>query len=332
MVDARARGTVHGFTTNPTLMRKAGITDYKAFAHKAIAAIPDLPISFEVFSDDFETMEREAREIASWGGDTYVKIPITNTKGESAAPLIRKLSKERFSLNVTAMFTLDQVETVAAAVDAAARTIVSVFAGRIADTGVDPVPLMTQAVEILKPLPKAELLWASPREVLNVVQAEECGCHIITATPGHHRQDRRCSERIWASTRSKPLRCSTTMLVQPASSSFDRMQPLAAARRRSISVIVPVYKEERNIRPFLERPVPILERLGTLRDHLLSRSVSRPHRGGDPRGDRRATSGIGLLVFSRRFGQPAATMAGILNCRGALVRRHRRRSARPARD
>jgi len=183
MIAASKRGQVSGFTTNPTLMRKAGVSDYKAFARKAIAAIPDLPISFEVFSDDFETMEHEAREIASWGGDTYVKIPITNTKGESAAPLIRKLSKQGFSLNITAMLPLDQVETVAEAVDPGSRTIVSVFAGRIADTGVDPVPVMTQAVAILAGLPKAELLWASPREVLNVVQAEACGCHIITATP-----------------------------------------------------------------------------------------------------------------------------------------------------
>ena len=183
MIEAKKRGVVSGFTTNPSLMRKAGVSDYKAFAQKVIAAIPDLPISFEVFSDDFETMEREAREIASWGGDTYVKIPITNTKGESSAPLIAKLSAERFSLNVTAMLTLDQVETVAAAAHPDARTIVSVFAGRIADTGIDPIPLMTKSVAILKRLPRAELLWASPREVLNVVQAEECGCHIITATP-----------------------------------------------------------------------------------------------------------------------------------------------------
>lgn len=183
MVEAKKRGLVSGFTTNPTLMRKAGISDYKAFARKVIAEIPDLPISFEVFSDDFETMEREAREIASWGGNTYVKIPITNTKGESAGSLIRKLSREGFSLNVTAMLTIDQVEVVAAEADPAARTIVSVFAGRIADTGVDPVPLMSKAVALLKKLPLAELLWASPREVLNVIQAEACGCHIITATP-----------------------------------------------------------------------------------------------------------------------------------------------------
>jgi transaldolase len=183
MIAARSRGLVSGYTTNPTLMRKAGISDYKAFAQQVIAAIPDMPISFEVFSDDFETMEREAREIASWGGDTYVKIPITNTKSESAGPLISKLSKEGFSLNVTAMLTLDQVDTVAAAASPSSRTIVSVFAGRIADTGIDPVPVMTEAVRRLAHLPKAELLWASPREVLNIAQAEACGCHIITATP-----------------------------------------------------------------------------------------------------------------------------------------------------
>jgi transaldolase len=183
MIAAKKSGRVAGFTTNPTLMRKAGITDYKSFALKVIEAIPDFPISFEVFSDDFETMEREAREIASWGGDTFVKIPISNTKGQSSTPLIKKLSKEKFSLNVTAILTLDQVREVAAAADAGARTIVSVFAGRIADTGIDPVPMMRKSVELLKQLPKAELLWASPREVLNVVQAAECGCHIITATP-----------------------------------------------------------------------------------------------------------------------------------------------------
>jgi transaldolase len=183
MIAARDRGLVSGYTTNPTLMRKAGITDYKAFAQQVIAAIPDMPISFEVFSDDFATMEQEAREIASWGGNTYIKIPITNTKGESAGPLISVLSKEGFSLNVTAMLTLDQVDTVAAAVSPSSRTIVSVFAGRIADTGIDPVPVMTEAIRRLSHLPKAELLWASPREVLNVAQADSCGCHIITATP-----------------------------------------------------------------------------------------------------------------------------------------------------
>jgi transaldolase len=183
MLSARSKGLVCGFTTNPTLMRKAGISDYKEFARKVIAAIPDLPISFEVFSDDFATMEREAREIAGWGGNTYVKIPITNTEQKSSAPLITKLSKEGFPLNVTAILTLDQVRCVADSIDRDARIIVSVFAGRIADTGIDPVPLMMSAAEMLKPLPRAELLWASPREVLNVIQAEACGCHIIAATP-----------------------------------------------------------------------------------------------------------------------------------------------------
>jgi transaldolase len=183
MTAARASGRVSGFTTNPSLMRKAGIADYKAFALQAIAAIPDLPISFEVFSDDFAAMEREAREIASWGGDTYVKIPVTNTRGESAAPLIRKLSREGFSLNVTAILTLEQVRTVADALDPGTRAIVSVFAGRIADTGVDPMPIMRECARLLAPLPKAELLWASSREFLNVIQAEQTGCHIITATP-----------------------------------------------------------------------------------------------------------------------------------------------------
>jgi transaldolase len=174
---------IKGFTTNPTLMRKAGITDYAAFAREAIRLVGEKSISFEVFSDDFAAMEREARIIASWGGNTCVKIPITNTRAESAAPLIRKLSQERIRLNVTAILTLDQVRTVAGALDPATPSIVSVFAGRIADTGVDPVPLMTEAVAILRDRPKAELLWASPRELLNVFQADQCGCHIITATP-----------------------------------------------------------------------------------------------------------------------------------------------------
>lgn len=175
--------SVDGFTTNPTLMRKAGVTDYKAFALAAIKAIPDLPISFEVFADDFVTMEREAREIASWGGNTYVKIPITNTKGESSLPLIKKLSDEGFSLNVTSIMTPLQIAGTLLAVSSLSRTIFSVFAGRIADTGVDPIPMMENAAGYISQLPRGELLWASPREVLNIRQAEQCGCHIITATP-----------------------------------------------------------------------------------------------------------------------------------------------------
>jgi transaldolase len=182
MRQAYLGGFVQGFTTNPTLMRKAGITDYEAFAREAIAAIPDVPISFEVFSDTLDDMEREARIIASWGGTTYIKIPISDTRGESTAPLIRKLSSEGLSLNVTAILTLEQVRETAAALEPGSASIVSVFAGRIADTGVDPLPVMREAVRILEPLPRAELLWASPREVLNVFQADECGCHIITAT------------------------------------------------------------------------------------------------------------------------------------------------------
>jgi len=182
MRKAYSEGMVKGFTTNPTLMRAAGIKDYEQFARAAIAAIPDLPISFEVFSDEFHEMEAEARKIASWNGNTYIKIPITSTTGASSVPLIKELSADGLSLNVTAMMTLDQVREVAKAVNPDARTIVSIFAGRIADTGVDPVPMMREAVNILSHIPNAELLWASPRELLNLFQAEACGCHIITAT------------------------------------------------------------------------------------------------------------------------------------------------------
>ena len=173
---------IKGFTTNPTLMRKAGVADYAAFAKEAIAAVGARSISFEVFSDDFETMEREAREIHTWGGNTYVKIPITNTKGVSSAALIRKLSAEGIPLNVTAILTAAQVREVASALAVKTPSIVSVFAGRIADSGVDPMPIMRECVRILRDRPKAELLWASPRELLNIFQAEDVGCHIITAT------------------------------------------------------------------------------------------------------------------------------------------------------
>jgi transaldolase len=179
---AYAAGEVQGFTTNPTLMRKAGVADYERFAREAIAAIPDLPLSFEVFADDLDRMADEARAIASWGGRTYVKVPITNTRGVSCAPVLAKLSGEGLSLNVTAITTLEQVRTAARNLDPGVPSIVSVFAGRIADTGIDPVPIMTQAVRELADLPEAELLWASPRELLNLLQAEQCGCHILTAT------------------------------------------------------------------------------------------------------------------------------------------------------
>ncbi len=182
MVKCYKEGLVKGFTTNPTLMKKAGLTDYKKFAQEALTAITDLPISFEVFSDDFQEMEREAYEINSWGKNVNIKIPITNTKGESSVPLITKLSRKGLKLNVTAILTLKQVEEVAQALDTNTESIVSVFAGRIADTGVDPMPLMREAASILKNKPKAELLWASSRELLNIFQADEVGCKIITVT------------------------------------------------------------------------------------------------------------------------------------------------------
>jgi len=174
---------VKGFTTNPTLMRKAGISDYVAFAKQVLQAIPDAPVSFEVFADDFPSMEAQAGEINSWGDNVYVKIPVTNTKGESAAPLIKKLSAQGVKLNVTAIFTLDQVREINDALHPDTPAVISVFAGRVADTGIDPVPLMQEAADIMKSRPKAELLWASPRELLNILQADEVGCHIITVTP-----------------------------------------------------------------------------------------------------------------------------------------------------
>jgi transaldolase len=175
-------GYIKGFTTNPTLMKKDGITNYESFAKEILSEIKDLPVSFEVFSDDFDSMEREARIIGSWAKNVYVKIPITNTKGESAAPLIKKLSGEGISLNITAMLTLSQVEDVAKALSPKSKAFISVFAGRIADTGVDPIPLMRKSAEIFKNNPDHELLWASCRELLNIIQAQECGCKIITVT------------------------------------------------------------------------------------------------------------------------------------------------------
>lgn len=182
MIAARQSGIVKGFTTNPTLMRKCGISEYEAFAREALNAVSGMPISFEVFADDFAEMERQAKLIANWGGGVFVKIPITNTRGESSIPLIARLSAAGVRVNVTAVTTLEQVGDVAGVLDPSVPAIVSVFAGRIADTGRDPVPLMKQAVEILRSKPKARLLWASPRELLNIFQAEACGCHIITVT------------------------------------------------------------------------------------------------------------------------------------------------------
>lgn len=182
MLEMYRKPFVKGFTTNPTLMRKAGVSDYRGFAEEILAAIPDRPISFEVFSDEFDEMERQAKEIATWGDNVYVKIPVTNTRREPAYALVKRLSHGGVKVNVTAMMTLDQVRYVAESLRGGAPSCVSVFAGRIADTGFDPVPLMAEAVRILKDVPTAELIWASPRELLNVFQADSVGCHIITAT------------------------------------------------------------------------------------------------------------------------------------------------------
>lgn len=182
MLEMYRKPYIKGFTTNPTLMRMAGIADYRAFARDVLQAIPDRPISFEVFSDEFAEMERQAREIAGWGDQVYVKIPVTNTRREPSYDLVRRLSHAGLRLNITAMMSLAQVREVAASVAGGAPCFVSVFAGRIADTGRDPVPLMAAAVELLRPMPNAELIWASPRELLNIFQADAIGCHVITVT------------------------------------------------------------------------------------------------------------------------------------------------------
>lgn len=182
MLELYRNPLIRGFTTNPTLMRKAGISDYEAFARDILAAIPDRPISLEVFADDFREMERQARKIASWGPNVYVKIPVTNTAGEPALPLIECLSHTGVKVNVTAILSLGQVRDVVQALAGGSPSNVSVFAGRIADTGRDPVPLMAAAMEMIKIHPGIELIWASPRELLNIFQAEAIGCHIITAT------------------------------------------------------------------------------------------------------------------------------------------------------
>tara|TARA_B100000945_G_scaffold248148_1_gene204589 strand:- start:890 stop:1588 length:699 start_codon:yes stop_codon:yes gene_type:complete len=173
---------IDGFTTNPTLMRKVGIKDYTTFAKDILKEIPDKPVSFEVFADEFDEMERQASEISKWGQNVYVKIPVMNTKRATSYDLVRKLSQSGVQLNITAMMTLEQVRNISDAVQGGTSCFVSVFAGRIADTGLDPVPLMEEALGLLKKSPNAELLWASPREILNVYQAEAIGCHIITAT------------------------------------------------------------------------------------------------------------------------------------------------------
>lgn len=173
---------ITGFTTNPTLMNKSGIKDYEGFAHRLLEHIPDRPFSFEVFSDEFDEMERQAMKIASWGKNVYVKIPVTNTRRESSVELVKKLARAGVQLNVTALMTLEQVSDVSVALGNNVPSYISVFAGRIADTGMDPMSLMKRAVEIMSPNNKQELIWASPRELLNIFHADEVGCHIITVT------------------------------------------------------------------------------------------------------------------------------------------------------
>jgi transaldolase len=182
MLEKYRHPLIKGFTTNPTLMRKAGISDYAAFAREILRAIPDRPISFEVFSDDFAEMETQARLLAALGVNVNVKIPVTNTKGESAVALIRRLAQAGIKTNVTAMMTLAQVRDVSVALAGGPPACVSLFAGRVADAGVDPVPMMAAAVEMIRPFPNIELIWASPRELLNIFQADAIGCHIITVT------------------------------------------------------------------------------------------------------------------------------------------------------
>jgi transaldolase len=173
---------IKGFTTNPTLMWRAGLTDYADFAQRLLEQIRDKPISFEVFADDEAEMRRQAKQLASWGPNVYVKIPVTTTSGVSMAPLVRELSEEGVQVNVTALFTTAQVELITAAVADGAPSCISVFAGRIADAGVDPIPIMQRSIDIMSAAPRSELIWASPREVLNLVQADQVGCHIITMT------------------------------------------------------------------------------------------------------------------------------------------------------
>lgn len=182
MLEMYSKPWVSGFTTNPTLMRKAGVADYEKFSHEILGLIPDRPISLEVFSDDFAEMEQQAIKIGQWGENVYVKIPVTNTTGESSAPLVKRLSDAGIKLNVTAAFTFEQVRAMVEALKDGPASYISVFAGRIADTGRDPLPIMSECLEIMKPYPQIELIWASPRELLNVFQADAIGCHVITVT------------------------------------------------------------------------------------------------------------------------------------------------------
>jgi transaldolase len=182
MIEMASKPHIAGLTTNPTLMRKAGITDYRAFALDVLAAIPSKPISFEVFSDDFAEMQDQAYEISSWGNNVFVKIPVTNTGGQPATALIQRLAYAGVKQNVTAIMTLEQVREVSAALSPGPQSYISVFAGRIADTGIDPMAIMSEAVRIMKPYPREQLIWASPRELLNIFHADSVGCHVITVT------------------------------------------------------------------------------------------------------------------------------------------------------
>ena len=182
MLEMYQKPFIKGLTTNPTLMNKAGIQDYRAFCKDILLSIKDKPLSFEVFSDDFEEMERQALEIASWGDNVYVKIPITNTKSETCYALVKRLAKNKVKLNVTALMTLDQVSHVVASLDTSVPSYISIFAGRIADTGRDPLPIMSEALKLMSANPSSELIWASPRELLNIFQADDIGCHVITVT------------------------------------------------------------------------------------------------------------------------------------------------------
>lgn len=180
MLKAKEAGIVKGFTTNPSLMKKAGVKNYEHFAKEVLSEIRDLPVSFEVLSDDFETMEREARRIASWAENVYIKIPITSTKGQSSISLIKKLTKDGFKINITAILSSEQIIPLYEELPESAIVFISIFAGRIADTGRDPIPHMRQAVDLFRDRPDSEILWASPRELLNIFQAESIGCNIIT--------------------------------------------------------------------------------------------------------------------------------------------------------
>ena len=182
MLEMYSKPFIKGLTTNPTLMRKAGVGDYRAFCQDILSEIQDKPLSFEVFSDDFQEMERQALEISSWGENVYVKVPISNTKKEFCYPLVERLTRQGVKVNVTAIMTVPQVESLARVLDPAIPSYISIFSGRIADTGIDPIPTMQAALKILQSNEKAELIWASPRELLNIFQADSIGCHVITVT------------------------------------------------------------------------------------------------------------------------------------------------------